>query len=172
MRVAGLDLSLTATGIADDDGVATIKVALVAKASDEERIKRLHRLTCLIDRRTRLADLVVIEGHSFNSRNTQAHSLGELHGVVKIILWQRSKPFVLVAPAILKQYAAGKGNATKEEVLVAAARINPDIRTSDEADAWWLRHMAIAYYKHQPSSKLREAVLGRIRWPSLEWKEQ
>lgn len=168
MKVVGLDLSLTSTGVSDDDGARCLKVPLVPHASDLQRVDRLRKLSVLIDRCTRKADLVVIEGHSYNSQTSHAHSLGELHGVVKVCLLQRGVPFVLIPPAQMKKYATGRGSASKQEVLVAAVHHGADVDNFDSADAWWLRHLAIAYYKVQASNQVRKEVIAQIAWPLLK----
>lgn len=172
MRLVALDLSLTATGWAATSGeIGTIKVPLPERASDLQRVRRLHELTCEIDRLCVGAQLVVIEGHSFNSKNTHAHSLGELHGVVKAVLYQREIPFAIVPPAKLKLYACGKGNASKDQVLMAAARkTSKTFPDHNSTDAWWLLNMALSRYE-QPMRIVmpirNEEALRGVDWPPL-----
>jgi Holliday junction resolvasome RuvABC endonuclease subunit len=174
LHIVALDLSLTSTGVASVDGCSTIRRKLPERASDLQRTQRLHELTCAIDRVCRSADLVVIEGHSFNSRNTHAHSLGELHGVVKVCLLQRGIPFVIVPPSTMKKYATGKGNAPKDLVYGDAIRRGAEISNPDESDAWWLLNMAFAHYQHPHRivmPRLNETALKAVDWPRLEERE-
>lgn len=167
MRVVGLDLSLSATGVADDDGTRRIQVKLEKNASEYLRVVRLKTLVTAIGRACKGADLVVTEGYSFASQH-QAPQLGELAGVVKVCLLQWGIPFVIVQPSALKKYATGRGNATKDAVLAAAVRDGSSAETNDEADAWWLRHMAIAHYNGTASNAIRRQVLEQIDWPRLK----
>lgn len=174
MNIVGLDLSLRATGIADADGADVIKVGLPAHASDYERTLRLRTLTQLIGRRTRNADVVVIEGPAYMAEFSHAHSLGELAGVVKVCLVQWRVPFVIVATTALKKFATGKGNAPKDAVFAEAVRVNPAIRSNDEADAYWLRCMGLGHYEQRDhiAPKYRREVLESIKWPELVEKEE
>lgn len=171
MNVIGLDLSLTATGVAVEGRTQTIREKLEANASELQRVLRLHRLSCRIDRVCRAAELVVIEGYGFNAKHSPGHSLGELGGVVKVCLLQRGIPFVIVPPNKLKQFATGKGNAPKDAVFAAAIRDGAPVDDNNAADAYWLRAMALAHYRDTASNQVRKQVLGSILWPQLERKE-
>lgn len=174
MNIVGLDLSLRATGIADDRGPRVIKVGLEEHANHVQRTARLHRLVVAVDHVCKRADLVILEGYAFGMKQQSTHSfsLGELGGGVKLCLHQRLIPWLPISPSEMKRYATGKGNATKEQVLAAAIRSGADVDNNNAADAWWLRHMAIAHYRHIESNQVRKQVLDAITWPELEWKEE
>lgn len=170
MKIVGLDLSLTATGLADDDGTHVLRVPLPKHASEQQRATRLRGMGQLVDRRTRDADLVVLEGPAFGASNSHQHSLGELSGVVKVCLLQRGVTFVSVVTQHMKKFATGKGNADKDMVLSAAVRVNPEISNNNEADAYWLRCMGLAHYEQRDFvlPEYRRDVLTVIGWPELE----
>lgn len=168
MRVVGLDLSLTSTGVADDEGTRSIRVKLEPNASETMRVVRLRTLSQLIGKACKGADLVVIEGPGFNAAYSPQHSLGELAGVVKVCLLQWGIPFVIVPSTQLKKYATGRGNSTKDAVLAAAIRDGSTAESNDEADAWWLRHIALAHYNGTASNATRRQVLDQIDWPRLK----
>ena len=137
--VVGLDLSLTATGGADDLGQP---FTLAPRLRGCERLSwiRDNVLTYL----TPAPDLVVIEGYSFSSRNSHAHALGELGGVIRLALHEAGIAYVDVPPSSLKKYATGKGNANKGEMLAAAIRrLDYQSASDNEADALWLRAMGL-----------------------------
>lgn len=140
-RVVGLDLSLTATGIATiaDSGTADTKTVKTTSAAPmPDRIAHIAE---------RVAEtvggpnvLVVMEDCVL--RSNAALGLAMLHGVVRDHLWQRGITPVLVAPATLKVYAAGKGNADKGAVIAEAVRRLGYPGSSDnEADALFLAHL-------------------------------
>ena len=137
MNVTGLDLSLTATGVAYHDGtVATLR-------TKEKGMARLQWLRDQIVDTYLTGDdpLVVIEGYAFG-RPQQASHLGELGGVIRLAMFEECIPFVDVPPACVKVFATGKGNAGKEEVLAAAIRrLGYQGHDNNEADALWLRAM-------------------------------
>lgn len=174
MRIVGLDLSLTATGFADETGLSTVKVQIPPHANETERMRRLHSIVKELDRRCRTADVVVLEGYAFGAK-TNREVMGELGGVVKVVMLQRGVPFVVPPPALLKKFATGKGNASKDEVLIAAVRYFPETHqptNNNEADAAWLREMARLHY--EPSGDIpryRSEVLEAIKWPQIAVKE-
>lgn len=141
--VLGLDLSLTATGVADIDGTPhTIR----PKTTGAER---LHEIRTAVTRYLDgggtqwRAGLVAIEGYAF-ARPNQAHQIGELGGVIRHLLWMHTQPWVEVAPKQVKKYATGSGNAGKNEVLTAAVRrLGYEGSDDNEADALWLRALVL-----------------------------
>lgn len=177
-----LDLSLTSTGIADTAGVRSIKVRLPKRASDLQQMRRLHELAEIIDEQTCDASLVIIEGHAFSRGGrggdgafSHAHSLGELHGVCKVIWLQREIPVAIVPPTSLKKYALGKGGgegATKQAMLAAAARrCQYPFEDFDQSDAWWLLQMAYAHYGHPwriVMPQENDKGLAGVQWPEVE----
>lgn len=146
--VLALDLSLTATGVADIDGTPyTI-------ASKEKGAARLHDIRTQVTRyldgggTTWRAGLVAIEGYAFGRAN-QAHQMGELGGVIRHLLWMLTVPMVEVSPSQVKQYACGKGSAKKDDVFAAAIRrLGYEGNSKDEADALWLRALVLDALGH------------------------
>jgi hypothetical protein len=187
VRVVGLDLSLTATGVAAADGVT---VTLSGKShAGAERLRYLrdeivHRILVeqtvevpdfhrdtphLIEGPASAVDLVCIEGYSYNSRNG-GERLGELGGVVRLALHENEVPWVEISPAVVKKLATGKGNSAKEEVFAAAIRrLSYKGSSLDEADALWVREAALQHFG-QPTTELPakhlEALKG-IEWPEI-----
>jgi Holliday junction resolvasome RuvABC endonuclease subunit len=113
ITAVGLDLSLTSTGISCGDLIEVIA----------PKVKGVERLLYIRDAVMEfvLSDyenpLVIVEGYSFGSKNSQAHSIGELGGVVRVALHLERIPFVVVPPTVRAKFATGKGNASKAEVL-------------------------------------------------------
>lgn len=129
LRVIGLDLSLTSTGLSDGQSVHVIQT--YPGEPLEARLDRLVRgvvsfalsPTQWTDRHPQgmLADLAVIEAGAF-SRGAQsgaAEILSALRIMVRHRLWRLDVPFAMVAPTTLKLYAAGSGKATKREMAAA-----------------------------------------------------
>lgn len=134
VAVLGLDLSLTATGIAHPDGTTT------TIRTRTRGMERLGVIAAGILDAVELEPFVCIEGYSYGSRASQAHALGELGGVVRWSLWSTGITYLDVPPSTLKTYATGKGNAGKVDVIVAARdRLGYQGTDDNEADASWLR---------------------------------
>jgi len=168
MRIAGVDLSLRATGVAVAS-TATATSAVVECWKPKERgTERLAWLRSQVERlvEQHRPDLVVLEAYAFSRHDAYAHELGEAGGVVRLALADADVPWCTVAPTSLKKYATGKGNASKEQVLVEAVRrLGYDGHDNNEADALWLAAMAVDHYGgpcHVPQS--HRAGLGKVQW--------
>lgn len=181
MRIIGLDLSLTSTGVANENGQRTLKAQTtgmkrLVKLRDEALrsahmpTQRFDQFGCFKGFCHDHVDLVVIEGYSMGTarQSSHAHGLGELGGVVRLALFEAGIPYVDIAPASLKKYATGKGNASKDLVYgEAIRRLGYTGQSNDEADAMWLRAMALDAYG-EPIVKMPAAnrtALDAIRWP-------
>lgn len=165
-KVIGFDLSLTCVGICLPDG-ATEHVkgqppkfgSLYDRAADMRDQLRPWLLPYV--------DLVVIEALAPN-RFADAVPLAYVHCMVDGLLAGRR--VLKVAPATVKKFATGKGNADKHAMTVAAMRAgwDSDNSTNDEVDAWWLwalgRHLldapvvADTAYRRDVIDKLKEAT--------------
>jgi crossover junction endodeoxyribonuclease RuvC len=159
LNITALDLSLTSTGVADEDGVRTITSKLKGMARIAEILERIVAIS--------LADLFVIEDYAFQGgHDAYAHALGELGGVVRFELWRNGVPYVDVGVSNLKKYATGKGNAKKELMLAEAIRrLDYQGASNDEADALWLREMALDHYGLLEKSQ--RAALNVVKWPEM-----
>jgi len=167
MRILALDLSLTATGYAGPNGSGVL-------SPSAEVGKGVERLAWIRDQVLSLAegaDLVAVEGYSFASRGRALISLGELGGAVRLALHEFGVPVVEIPPACRAKYAAGKGNASKDAVLVEAVRrLDYDGHDHNVADALWLQAMAADHYDlpgDTPAPKVHRAALEKITWPEI-----
>lgn len=144
MSIVGLDLSLSSTGIAVDEGTFVYTAPKHSYDTGDPLADRCIRMwhAILDDFDFAAEDVVVIE--DLVVRSQAAATLGVLHGVVRAALWRRTS-VLLVPPATLKKYATGKGNANKDAVRDAARDRGglPAGVTSDECDAWWLRQIGL-----------------------------
>ena len=168
MKTMGLDLSLTSTGTSID-GVTSI---ILTSTKGAERLFIISNKLQEIVKENQV-DVVIIEGYSFASRNSQAHSIGELGGVVRLMLWQNKIPYIEVPPTSRAKFATGRGNASKHEVISAvSAKTGRTFRGSggnDECDAWVLEEMAKAKLGVSSWSWTKEqmSALDKIDWSPL-----
>lgn len=147
-RVLGLDLSLTSTGVAHATAAAIIKRPPMSGAPDLDRLRWMaEKVAYTVEQPEGTPwDLVVIEGPSYGNqgtgRQTGHHVRAGLWWIVVDHIDGFGVPYAVVSPASLKKYAAGKGGASKDAVLVEAARRFPNFAlTNDAADALWLAAM-------------------------------
>ncbi len=149
--IVGLDFSLTATGVcAITDGEAEC-ITVGSKKEDAwyEFPERVESIAGQADSwlapdrhggSGSVADVqLVLESPAFAARSS---SLDRLFGgwwiFAHSLMWIFSySPPLLVTPSQVKKFATGKGNAGKDEVLLAVARRYPDvqIKNNNEADA-------------------------------------
>jgi Holliday junction resolvasome RuvABC endonuclease subunit len=169
MNIAGIDLSLTSTGysINGDTGV------IATKYRGPERLSIVSNLVLELIADNSV-DVVIIEGYSFASRNSQAHSIGELGGCVRMRLWEFNVPFIDIPPTCRAKFATGKGNASKNEVISAISAktgiVWSGAGSDDRCDAWILEQMglaAIGRSTHEwPAENL--SALEKIDWSPMD----
>jgi len=117
--------------------------------------------------------VVVIEGYSFASRNSQAHSIGELGGVLRLTMFQMGIPFIEVPPTCRAKFATGRGNASKTEVMSSLSARTGIVWSGkgadDMADAYVLEEMGLAVQgkaRHDwPKSHLE--ALEKVDWSAV-----
>jgi crossover junction endodeoxyribonuclease RuvC len=173
--VVGLDLSLTSTGIAviTGDGVQLQRVRSkgTADATLDERADRLHSLRdCVISHLPDTATLVVIEQPAFSRQTGHMHDRSGLWWLVIDSLHAAGHAVAEVTPSTLKKYATGRGNASKDEVLLETAKRFADVvdvTGNDVADALVCAAIA-ADHLGQPIVDMPAAhrkALDAVRWP-------
>jgi len=153
--IVGLDLSLTSTGMCVNGTTS----AITSKHKEVRRLKdiRDQLFLYLLEHDVRGA---VIEGYAFSARNSQSHKIGELGGVVRLLLHEMMIPYADVPPTSRAKFATGRGNAAKTEVISAVSARTGLIwsgkSADDECDAWLLEEMG-----------LQALGLGKYSWPEV-----
>lgn len=162
MNIIALDLSLTGTGVAYGGGVCTIS----SKLKDEAR---LNAITYQIwNEYTQYADMVIIEGLAFASQTGKVAERGALHYMVRCKLFAEEIPFAIAPPTTVKKYLTGKGNAGKDEMMIAGARVFESVKNNNENDAMAMYAMACDYYGNPiiDVPKLNRTALDKVEWPN------
>ncbi len=144
-RFIGVDYSTTQTGIAIVDGEHWQTFSITSKPSGpsllayDDRIIGLARdISAAIDFQP--GDVIGIEGIAFAGRGSSVDRLHYAwHRTFEYLARTAEEP-LLVTTNQVKQLATGKGNAQKDEVVLAAERRIPQarVRNNDEADAVWI----------------------------------
>ena len=162
-QIIGLDLSLTATGIALPDSTT---LTIRSKHRGMERLADIRQVILGLAAGT---DLIAIEGYSYGSGHG-AHQLGELGGTIRLALWDAAIPYVEIAPTQRAKYATGRGNAAKHLVISElSARTGRTFPDDNQADAYILHAMTLDHYGHPiiDLPKTHRDVLTAITWPDL-----
>lgn len=145
MKVAGIDFSLTATGVAVIEDADSFIHTVKSKPS-EGIAGFIGRVRDIATETVRFAgdyglDLIVIEAPAFSARGSAVDKMfGGWWLMVAELIEQTSAEILTVPPTSLKKFATGKGNAGKDEVMLAAAHRFPDVKVTNnnETDALWL----------------------------------
>lgn len=178
MIVAGLDLSLTATGVAilnldqnDAYHLRTLSSKPEPKASLAQRLDRIVDLANRIVDYVTIADIVAVEGPSLGqARQGGTFDRSGLWWLVVTKLAHERVNVAEIPPAVVKKYSTGKGNASKDQVLLAVARRYPEYPVADnnQADALILAAMAARALNKpiEPSLPVLQATaVTRVAWP-------
>lgn len=169
MNIIGLDLSLTSTGVCINEQTLVI----TTKTKGAERLSVISK-AILETALTNSVDIAIIEGYSFASRNSQAHSIGELGGVVRVCLWENHIPFIEIPPTCRAKFATGRGNAAKTEVMSSISAKTGIVfsgkGSDDMCDAWILSEMCKARLglSNYVWSTQQLLSLDKIDWEPLE----
>ncbi|MFE7972966.1 hypothetical protein [Streptomyces shenzhenensis] len=170
-RVAGLDISLTGTGIATLGGTTLITSTGRRKDSILQRRTRLHGIASQVITAVGAVDLAVIEGPSHHSVGGSVWDRGGLWWLIVDRLCARDIPVAVMPPMSRAKYATGNGNSRKEAVMEAAQRRYGAILDNDnEADALVLRAAGLDWLG-QPLADVppgHRAALAGCQWPDRE----
>lgn len=172
MKVTGLDLSLTSTGLAVlVDGTAHV-TRLGSTPAGDTVTHRHHRLLWIANEVLEWctgSDLVVLEGPSYGSTTGHQHDRSGLWWLVVHRVLNAGLPLAVVPPTSRARYATGKGNAGKDAVLVAVVRRYPevDVTGNDQADALVLAAMGARKLGHPIDAvpKPCRLAMGGAAWP-------
>lgn len=186
--MAGLDLSLTGTGVAVVDTTWRWAPLLFLEGSPPPEdapgydrpdvAARAERIAVLAERIVAdlghlPLDLAVLEGPSLHSRHGQPHERSGLWWAVAEGLRFAGVPLAEVAPTARALYATGAGNAHKQSVLAASvATYQLRTRNHNIADAMILAAMGARHLgqpiEARPLNARQIGALDRALWPTPE----
>jgi crossover junction endodeoxyribonuclease RuvC len=179
MNILGLDLSLTATGIAivrtgdgDNHRYRTEVIKRPTKARDwPER----QQVRWMIDEIQKVAydvgaewDLAVVEGLAYSRITGHATTRAGLWWLVTENLAD-DIPLAFMGPTSRAKYATGKGNAAKADVMREVARRFPAFYGGeDEADALVCAAAGADHLGHPIAAMpaTHRAALAAVEWPA------
>lgn len=166
----GLDLSLTSTGISVNGSTRSIR-------SKNKGIERLIEIKdgILAVAQAESVGIVAIEGYSYASQYSQAHSIGELGGVVKVAIRGMGLPMVIIPPTCRAKFATGKGNSGKLDVVASITAKTGLLFTgadgNDRCDAWILEQMTLTYLGLSTYEWNQDQLLGLKKCNFAELEE-
>jgi crossover junction endodeoxyribonuclease RuvC len=148
--IVGLDPSLTSFGCAAVKGPGVVPVLTRIRPGTMTGHLRLRYLMREVETFVKGCDLVVIEGVAFTGNNPGTYaSLAGLFTLITHGLWEQGYPYAVVTPSTRCKYLTGKGNASKDDCLLAASRRFDrvvEVSGNDTADALTLAQMGAHHY--------------------------
>ena len=183
LRVVGIDPSLTSTGIAwyittgGDDAAGCDRIGRpgLTKLPLDLRVHAVDAIVQGVLNAAGHADLYVTEAPAYGGQTVATAGRVEMNALWWLIvrrLIRAEQHVALVAPAQLKLYATGKGNAPKNAVVDAVARrlpMFPTIGNDNTADAAVLCAMGCDQLG-QPivdMPAVHRAALRKVGWPEI-----
>ena len=161
LPVMGIDASLSNTGIAVvQDG------QLDAYSLEPKKLRGSERLVWFRDRFTetvRRADpeVVVIEGYAFGAKMMR-EAMGELGGVLRVVLHDIGVPYVVMPPTSLKLFVTGKGNGPKDNMSKEIyKRFGVDLTDNNQIDAAGLAIMGLAMKVEMELTEFQKRALAK-----------
>lgn len=172
MKILGLDLSLTGTGVVVlEDGKVVVEELIKSKPHEEKTpVHEIERIVLIKERILTIAeesnpDLVCIEGLAFGVRNATALvQLAGLNYMIREYLWQRGIKFLIVAPTSLKKFTTGHGNAKKEEMMLEVFNKYGIAFTDDNCnDAFCLANLGRSLLLDHSANDREREVLNTLK---------
>lgn len=166
IHVVGCDQSLTHTAIhrAKVDFGARL-IAFFGEPSSirgelskfSSALERLDAMEAAFTAKLRQSEpgLLVIEGYSFGSRDSHAHSLGELGGAFRLAAYRLGWSVLAVPPSTLKKFVSGRGDTKKDGMrMEVLAKLGYTSTDDNDADARALVCFGIEWlrWKHEPNA--------------------
>lgn len=174
----GLDLSLTSTGVVVLDANAKLVVAMSIKVKTRgaERLSDIEAQVKQIIRNSN-PKYACIEGYSMGfggKQNTgRIADLGELGGVIRLLLYKFNIPYSTPVPLQVKKYATGKGQGEKSQIMMAVFKQwGFEAKDDDQADAYVLARIARALRKGDDTMTTpQKEVIQAIKNPPVKKKK-
>jgi len=170
-RVAGIDISLTGTGIATLSGTTLVTSKGHRKDSIAQRRTRIKVIVDQVLVEIGVVDLAVVEGPSHHSVGGSVWDRAGLWWRIVDRLCAEDIPVAVMPPMSRAKYATGNGGSRKAAVMEAAQhRYGAVLDNDNEADALVLRAAGLDWLG-QPLAEVPDghrAALAGCQWPDRE----
>jgi len=116
MRFVGIDLS-TKTGlvILDKSGQVAHEEEITSNKTDP---LRMIEIVSKVTKHLNKEDVIAIEGFSYGSRGRGISFQFGLGHALRIALYRQGYDYLIVTPGQVKKYATGKGNSSKDNMIL------------------------------------------------------
>lgn len=159
MFFVGIDPSLSSTAVVviDESGVLIKSKVITSKLTGPARLVEIRNEIRRELIETRYSSAKPLKSNEYHHKVQVAiehyamgckfnrEALGELGGVLRVLLFEEDFPYIEIPPLRLKQFATGKASAEKDHILLAVyKKWGIEFKRNDEADAFILAQMARA----------------------------
>ena len=162
----GIDQSLRSSGVvvvSESQDLIYRGTVTPGKLTGAPRLACIRDAICSVLASTPSVCYAALEGYSIESTN-RSFDLGELGGLVRLVLHDAGIPFVVVAPKSLKLFVSGDGSATKELMREAVLKKwGIDFDQDDECDAFGLAQVARSFHSNTGTTRAELEVLKKLK---------
>lgn len=109
-------------------------------------------------------DFATLEGYSMGSVN-RPFDLGEVGGIIRMVLADNEIPYEVVPPANVKMFATGAAGATKDAMIAAARALGAAPGNDNEADAFFLARVARALHSKTDMTRREMDAVHALKNP-------
>ncbi len=166
MLFLGVDQSLNGSGfcLLDRAGaVVHLETVNPGKRRGAERLAYIKSsLIALLNSEVKF---VCFEGYAYHSVG-RVFELGEIGGVLRLVIFEHQIPDVTVSPASLKKFATHNPGALKKAMVKAAVAEGVNVADDNQADAFFLAMIARSIHTGiAPNTRVRMDVVHRLQHP-------
>lgn len=163
MRFVGIDLS-TKTGLVILDESGQVQTAKEITSKIKTDPERMIDLTEQIIDHLQDDDVIAIEGFSYGSRGRGVSFQFGYGYAVRIALYMEGIPFLIVTPSQVKKYATGKGNSSKDNMILPIFKKWGFEHDSDNVrDAYVLAQIASATRLKRDLTQFQQEIIDDLR---------
>lgn len=148
MKIMGLDISLTGTGVVILDCPINSKVHpgdfTYLNTIDTKKLFGMQRCEYIRNQidmviKNYQPDIVIIEGYAYGAKGRAVYDLGEIGGIIRHLLYTNNINYKEVPPNSLKLFVTKDGRASKEDMMFTLENLYGKIFADDnQADAMGL----------------------------------
>lgn len=163
IRYVGIDPS-TKTGFValDENGNVLAEKEITGQGDKDPR--RMVTLKESIIKELRKDDVICIEGFSYGSRGRGISFQFGLGHAIRNAMFSNKIDFTVVAPGQLKKFATGKGNASKDNMILPIYKRWGYEHDSDNVrDAYVLSRIGMALDGHGELVKYQKEIIKELR---------
>ena len=163
MRFVGLDLS-TKTGLVIIDELGNVLTEKEITSKVKKDPQRMIDLTDQVLSHLKKDDVIAIEGFSYGSRGRGVAFQFGYGYAVQIALYTNDFKYLIVTPSQVKKFATGKGNASKDNMIIPIyKKWGYEHKSDNVRDAFVLAQIARATKISTKLTKYQKEIIDALK---------